>query len=351
MGCREIQTCQEGDVDVPYWWEADSAEKFWVEIRYVDGIGESLRCSVTDESGGANPWYDLVAEVSPGDVIYHWNAHEHRFVGRSEVAAPVTVAGSARTVQLRDFTPLRVIIDLDTVRQHEEQLRNLRESLQQQFPDQHLYLPFQYRADGLRMLSNYFAKLPRSVVELLFDDTGIGEASLPPPPSDEGPPGEPEGPPSRYGFLKPFQSKQDGWYQAHIAGGIQRRSRKHETLVNSFAAWLESKGIHGLGRNAAIDLGVVRPPAIIEAKVVGASWPPAIRAAVGQLYEYRFFKVADPAAELIFLADKPVPADWIHYLENDRNIGAAWPTGSGFALSPLARHALRLGDSRVGILR
>jgi hypothetical protein len=89
-------------------------------------------------------------------------------------------------------------------------------------------------------------------------------------------------------------------------------------------------------------LGLLDGTVIIEAKVV-KSWPTAIREAVGQLYEYRYFKVTDPATELIFLADQPVPADWVAYLESDREMGVMWPsTDGGFVLSDLASIMLEL---------
>jgi len=79
---------------------------------------------------------------------------------------------------------------------------------------------------------------------------------------------------------------------------------------------------------------------IIEAKTIGKGWPTPIREAVGQLYEYRYFKVCEPDAGLIFLANDEVPNEWVQYLEKDRGIGSMWPTGSGFGMSPLARKKL-----------
>jgi len=197
-------------------------------------------------------------------------------------------------------------------------------------------------------MSNYFAKLPKVCADLLFDETGLGEGSVLPDPEDheEVPPAsEPAAPPSRFGFLSPFRAKQDSWYVTNVAGGVQRRSRKHETLVNRFADWLTAKGITGLGRNAAIDLGLTSPSVIIEAKTVASSpsgWSTAIRAAVGQLYEYRYFQVVDPMSQLMVLVPEVMPEKWLTYLENDRGIGAAWATGQGFELSSLAAQILGL---------
>lgn len=123
-------------------------------------------------------------------------------------------------------------------------------------------------------------------------------------------------------------------------GGRRKRGRKHETLVNSFTKWLGDRGLTA-GRNQAIDIGLEEPPAIVEAKIVGL-WKQAVRQAVGQLYEYKYFQVVPPNSRLVFLADRPVPDEWRQYLEEDRNIAVAWQDGSEFVLSDNAKDALKL---------
>jgi len=141
--------------------------------------------------------------------------------------------------------------------------------------------------------------------------------------------------------LAPFKPKADTDYVVGILGGRRRHTRRHEKLVNDCAAWLETQGLEP-GRNAAVDLGVDDPSVVIEAKMIGTSWAPAIRAAVGQLYEYRHFKVADREAGLVFLASKPLPSPWLAYLERDRGIGSMWPNGKRFHLSRRATEFLEL---------
>jgi hypothetical protein len=285
-----------------------------------------------------------VGDVEPDDVIYHWNAREHRFVGRSIVASPVQTIGSSWIVQLEDFRALRAQVNLERLRSLTPRLTGIRDRLTVEFGHP-LYLPFQYRSDGLRMMSNYFAKLPAEAMALLFDETGLGEAALPAPKAEDGDPIDARDPAApKTGFLAPFRPKADTEYLATLEGGVRRRGRRHETLVNSFAEWLTTHGLE-VGRNAAIDLGTVDPPVIIEAKMVGR-WEDAIRVAVGQLYEYRFFRVANPNSSLIFLASEEVPREWVNYLEQDRQIGSAWPEGGTFRLSPLAGAALEFDRPR-----
>jgi hypothetical protein len=90
----------------------------------------------------------------------------------------------------------------------------------------------------------------------------------------------------------------DADYITHVLGGLYRHGRTHETLVNDFADWLAARGLT-VASNAAIDLGLEQPPVIIEAKVIRAArWAQAIREAVGQLYEYRYFQVVAPESSL-----------------------------------------------------
>lgn len=320
-----------------HWWAGNVGERFWVEIRHVPGLGRELRCPLTDQDGATNAWYDLVGLTQAGDTVYHWNAHQHRFVGRSIVAAAPEADGDHRRVRLSGFVPLQVEVGLPAVRALASAIDEIKADLTLAHPKKSLYLPFQFRSDGLRMMSNYFAKLPRVLAFRLFGSSGLAEDHVKPEQGgDEAPvPGT-----APISFLSPFKPKADTDYKTRISGGVFRRGRTHETLVNDFALFLTKKGLE-VGRNAAIDLGLEAPPVVIEAKIVGR-WPSAVREAVGQLYEYRFFSVARPDAGLVFLASEQVPEEWQRYLEHDRGIGVAWRTPGGFQLSSVAERIFGL---------
>jgi hypothetical protein len=292
---------------VAYWWDGDPAERYWVEIRKEPGTGTGVWCPTLDEDGSRDPWYELVASVRRDEVVYHWNAREHRFVGRGIAAA------NARTnhrdakyeVPLRAFTPIVAEVSLPQVRAQAAALYQLRTKLQRKHGSP-LYLPFQFTKNRARLsfMSNYFAKLPSAMVKSFFGPDGLAEHTLPvaTKESSEGSAGalatlgvDPRG------FLLPFRPKSDTKYVVDLQGGRRIRGREHERLVNKCAAWLSHKGLQP-ARNAAVDLGLEQPPVVIEAKVIGASWAKPIREAVGQLYEYRYFKVTDPASRLIFNA-------------------------------------------------
>lgn len=104
--------------------------------------------------------------------------------------------------------------------------------------------------------------------------------------------------------------------------------------------WLADHGCEAAS-NAAIDLGLVNPPVIIEAKVIRAGkWAAAIREAIGQLHEYRYFQVVPAESNLVFLASAEIPGRWLDYLDQDRQIGAAWKSVSGFHVTARAQAAL-----------
>jgi hypothetical protein len=286
--------------------------------------------------------------VQAGEVVYHYNARESRFVGRSVAAADAVTdtREDAYTVELAEFTPIVAPVDLAFLRANADALYDMRDRLRAMHAGP-LYLPFQFRSDRrqLRMLNNYFARMPRELVKLLFGSDGLATDLLRAAPPDDAPPepGDSEIDVGRApgSFLNPFKPKADSAYSVVVRGGRKTRTRKHEKLVNDCATWLETKGIEP-ARNAAVDLGSEDPSVIIEGKTVGPSVATAVRQAVSQLYEYRCFKVADPHARLILLASEPIPDVWVEYLEQDREIGVMWPKGNGYQLSKLARKALRL---------
>lgn len=297
-----------------------------------------------DRDGHRNGWWELVDDVQAGDCIYHWNADQGRFVGRSFATRTRELDDQTgeRFVVLTGFIPLTVTIGLEQIRALSPQLAAMRNVLARQNPGATLYLPFQTRRDGWRMMSNYFTKLPAAMQHALFGTDGLGESGLPDPPEDDGPAvlDDDNRRSTGGGFLYPFKPRADTDYLAQVVGGPAQRGRTHETLVNDFAAWLARRGLV-VGYNAAIDLGLEHPPVIIEAKVIRAGrWAHALREAIGQLYEYRHFQVVSPQSSLIFLASAQLPTRWLDYLDHDRGIGAAWRSEDGFALTKRARMAL-----------
>jgi hypothetical protein len=240
-----------------FWWESDPKEKYWVEIRHVEGLGTYLSSPLEKANGARDLWYDLVGMVKVGDVILHWNVREGRLVGASRVKSkPVKrLVEGEWWVNLEGFQPFDHPIDRVELLALADAFYDLRDQLATRY-DPPLGLPFQFTVDrsNFRFMSNYFAKMPAAGVQILLAK-GQGKKVL----SDLGSGGSGDGDGNQKvpaaAFLDPFKPKADTDYLTNIVAMSQNRSRSHETLVNSCANWLEKEGFVP-ARNAAIDLGL-----------------------------------------------------------------------------------------------
>ena len=91
-----------------------------------------------------------------------------------------------------------------------------------------------------------------------------------------------------------FKPKDASDYDAWVKGHTQKRSRKHENLVNNFAAHAKAAGwAHGTKgyhpRDLILEQGAQH--LLVEAKTVGPNSEFAVREAIGQLlaYEYLYY--------------------------------------------------------------
>ena len=318
-----------------YWWDNLPEERYWVEIRTVPGIGEEVYSDILNARNQPDAHWALVRTLRAGQVVFHYDADQSRFVGYSTVLADAATVGDTYRAPLVNFHPINEVFGLQRMRDVADELFDIRDRLKAQIRTP-LFLPFQFTQDRsqFRMLSNYFAKLPIAIIEAIFGSERAAEFIQGDGSRAEGP--ADLVPSSAGGYLKPFRPKADTAYRAITTAADTVRSRSHETLVNEASLWLGARGFE-VGRNAAIDLGIVEPPVILEAKTVGLSWPLAVRAGVAQLYEYRYFGVGDPVSRLILLVDDEPPEKWLKYLEKDRRIGVMWRVSGGFELSGLAK--------------
>ncbi len=136
--------------------------------------------------------------------------------------------------------------------------------------------------------------------------------------------------------LLPFSEKSEDPYVVDLeASLLDKRSKNHERLVNGFARWMTAIGYKPT-YSKAIDLALLHPPLIVEAKFVSpGKWTECIRGAVAQLQEYRWFYADLHDANLLFLASMPVPEHWRGYLTECHGIRSAWPDGNSYHVEDL----------------
>lgn len=137
----------------------------------------------------------------------------------------------------------------------------------------------------------------------------------------------PEGP----GTSPEFKPKDASEYSAWVTAHNQKRSRKHESLVNNFAAHAQ-----GLGWSAGTrgyhprDLVLERDGKhlLVEAKTVGTNSELAVREVIGQLlaYEYIYY---EETTQKVALFSAPVGELWVRLLAR-LGIDVVWAEGASW---------------------
>lgn len=182
------------------WWEADPAERYWMEITDREDLGEDLKAPKTDGVGGESWTYTLVSYVQPGDRVFHWHKSllgEPAIVGWSEAVGPlgeitmswqakgtrgrargVPTVGAAWRMPLRNFALLEKPVTRTMINARRAEVLEILMEVAAR-AGRTAYAPFQNYADReLRAQQGYLVKFPAALVDTLFDLPRIGgEAS------------------------------------------------------------------------------------------------------------------------------------------------------------------------------
>jgi hypothetical protein len=192
-------------------------------------------------------------------------------------------------------------------------------------------LPLQLYPKRLRGAQGYLTKMPRDFVDR-WNELSSLEEKLSGTQEDLAPMAE--------WYSTPTQSagdviserliiKNDEDYWAFVKGGQQRRTRNHERLIRQAVDALQARGAK-VSTPHPIDLRMTEPVrAIIEAKVTARFSPVlAVRAAVGQLLEYRAF-IGPKESELCVLLDANPGKRLVEYVEKELEMLILWLTDNG----------------------
>jgi hypothetical protein len=143
-------------------------------------------------------------------------------------------------------------------------------------------------------------------------------------------------------ILIDFTPKSDAEYIAHVEGRVFVKSRRHERLIAEYGDWVQSRGFIATTATHPRDLVLIKNGHrwLVEAKVIRrGSASSAVRAAIAQLLEYRYFlHGSDPALSLVALFSEEIGPAYLGLLDS-MNIRAVWRaydrrwTGSETALS------------------
>ena len=338
-----------------YWWDTLDEEKYWVEITDRRDIGRDLNCPQTDDRGKPEGSYSLIKAIKPGDVVFHYSTRKQRIEGASVAGGPLeeratTWIAHGRLARLKPiqvqrpgwwlpiygFSEAKQKLTLAEVRQPGDQawiyqwihskavdIQNRRNAGERKL-QKAIAAPFQrYGGYTLRAQQGYLTKMPVDFINRwtklsdTVDALSTQQEQL-----------------SVLAEVYPFEeaigsldgvfvAKSAADYEVEIKSATQRRTRKHEKLVNEAATILTSLGA-SVSSPHPIDLFITSPVRVIVEAKIGFPTPRyAIRHALGQLHEYRYFLKHFGAKLCVLLEQKPDDA-LIAYSEIELQLLVAW---------------------------
>lgn len=140
--------------------------------------------------------------------------------------------------------------------------------------------------------------------------------------------------------LRRFAPKDSADYLAQLAGQQMVKSRAHEDLVNDYAVWIRGQGFKPFTLHPR-DLVLEHPLGewLVEAKVLyDGNAAEAVRAAIGQLYDYRYFFYVTAALQLpslLGLFSESIGDAYVSLLDS-LSIAAVWRCRDSWAGSSSA---------------
>jgi MrcB-like, N-terminal domain len=137
--------------------------------------------------------------------------------------------------------------------------------------------------------------------------------------------------------LKNFKPKDDSDYLSTIQGKVLIKTRRHETLVRQYGEWVRAHAFEVSTREHPKDL-VLRKHGLewlVEAKgVYQGKAAHAVRAAIGQLFEYRHF-LPPTSPHLVALFSESVGQAYVAFLEG-LEVASIWKSPMGWSGSQQA---------------
>lgn len=126
--------------------------------------------------------------------------------------------------------------------------------------------------------------------------------------------------------LAHFRPKDDSDYLARLTGRTIIKSRRHERLVGEYGEWSQSQGFAASTTEHPRDLVLRRNGRewLVEAKVLyRGNATEAVRAALGQLFTYRFFLYGAEQPRLVALFAEPVGEAYVRLLDS-LGVASVW---------------------------
>jgi len=353
------------------WWTDAPSELYWCEITDRPDVGADLKCPQANERGQDHWSYSLIRDIWPGDIVFHYWTPARAFVGASVAGGPLEerpivwaphgTVGRAKP-ELREPRPgwwlplygyreagvplwLRALHDPVEDTWIREWISERGEAAGRGS----VKAPLQLYPGKLRASQGYLTKMPEAFVarwpelDTMAAQIEQAQETLAPVGGVAPPPGA-VAPAEQLGAR--FKPKSETDYLAVVRAQVQHRTRRHERLVREAGEWLRDRG-GVVSTPHPIDLflgGAV--PILFEAKVVGQRADlAAVREAIGQLHEYRWFYGPRESLLCVLLDQEPGSA-LVPYVEGHLGLLLAWWSDNTLAMGPST--SIRLAREGIG---
>jgi hypothetical protein len=298
------------------WWQGKPDERYWLEVSEREEFGGDLRAPDDRRTS-----HTLVAEVEPGDVVFHYDKTRHSIIGWSEVVRPARRrAGEyrARLGGMLGFTH----VTLERLREFDAQIRALAAEMEGLGYDMRGF-PFERSGSRpIRPLPAYLSKLPRRIVTAVPElaeavtltsrrvatATGVlAEVGTAYRSANEGV------------VIPVIESPETAAWRSERAERTQRSTRDHHRLQNQLSRFLNDRGISSLsptGDDVPFDLAwqLEGTLAFAEIKSLSTSHESSrLRLGLGQCLFYRHAlmeKTRKPVAAFVAVPRAPRDEEW-----------------------------------------
>jgi hypothetical protein len=171
-------------VPINRWWDKASGEIYWLEITGRPDIGADLKAPQRDDRGQEYWSYSLVTEITPGDIVFHYDRNRHRIVSWSRTVGEAweeDILWAARGTSARetgnkpyvrpgwklglsDHDLVRPPVSLSQMQARRPEILALEADLERTYGGS-IYMPLVRYRSTIRAQQGYLTKLPRQLVQ------------------------------------------------------------------------------------------------------------------------------------------------------------------------------------------
>jgi hypothetical protein len=340
------------------WWDGRPDEIFWLESTGRDDLGVDLNAPQSGEEGQDVWSYTLVTYVSEGDIVVHYRVRPRfeitawsRAVGapyEDDVLWGAQGVASGRgpvapywrpgwRIGLEGPFALSVPVTLERLRELTEPIAGVKHELEGAVAGT-AYFPFMVRSDGLRGAQAYLTKLPRALLDVIPELSGLPATVAEAEPRPDAPAPRAAEPVLGTDYVDEDENWETSEREPFAVDPavVDRGIRGHKHTQNSLAAYLRERELtprRAVAGEPQFDLAWEENGVIYVAEVksrTDRNEERQLRLALGQIlrYAHQLRPKEKPVRPVIVLEAEPRDMSWVE-LCAELGVVLVWPDSLG----------------------